>query len=93
MSASLSDGSSVSLMEAMASGLPVLVSDIPGNREWVTEENGWLFAVNDVTVIAGGDAAGGGCADGVGCDGHGEPKDGGSKGQLGRKFHASVGSV
>jgi glycosyltransferase involved in cell wall biosynthesis len=31
-------------MEALASGLPVLVSDIPGNREWITEgEQGWLF--------------------------------------------------
>lgn len=54
VSASLSDGSSVSLMEAMGSGLPVLVSDIPGNREWVTDENGWLFGVNDVTAIAEG---------------------------------------
>lgn len=44
LSASHSDGSSVSLMEAMACGLPVLVSDIPGNLEWVREgENGWLF--------------------------------------------------
>lgn len=38
------DGSSVSLMEALACGLPCLVSDIPANKEWVTEgENGWLF--------------------------------------------------
>ena len=37
LSASHSDGSSVSLMEALASGLPVLVSDIPGNREWISE--------------------------------------------------------
>ena len=35
LSASHSDGSSVSLLEAMACGLPALVSDIPGNREWV----------------------------------------------------------
>ena len=31
------DGSSVTLMEALASGLPCLVSDIPGNKEWVEE--------------------------------------------------------
>jgi glycosyltransferase involved in cell wall biosynthesis len=44
VSASRSDGSSVSLMEALASGLPALVTDIPGNREWVNRgENGWLF--------------------------------------------------
>ncbi len=44
LSASHSDGSSVSLMEALASGLPGLVSDIPGNQEWITPDvQGWLF--------------------------------------------------
>lgn len=47
------DGSSVSLMEALASGLPCLVSDIPGNREWVSEgENGWLFTDGDPDALA-----------------------------------------
>ncbi len=42
------DGSSVSLMEALACGLPVIVSDIPANREWVeTGKNGWLFPDGD----------------------------------------------
>jgi len=42
------DGSSVSLMEALASGLPCLVSDIPGNREWIEDGvNGWLFRDGD----------------------------------------------
>ena len=37
------DGTSVSLLEAMSTGLPVVVSDIPSNREWVRQdENGWL---------------------------------------------------
>jgi len=53
ISASYSDGSSVSLMEALGSGLPVLVSDIPGNKEWVDHGyNGWLFksgSVEDLT--------------------------------------------
>ena len=47
------DGSSVSLMEALACGLPCLVSDIPGNREWVIEgENGWLFPDGDADALA-----------------------------------------
>lgn len=47
------DGSSVSLMEAMGCGLPCLISDIPANKEWVTDgENGWLFADNDPAALA-----------------------------------------
>lgn len=47
------DGSSVSLMEAMASGMPVLVSDIPANREWVHDDvNGWLFRDGDAENLA-----------------------------------------
>lgn len=48
LSASHSDGSSVSLMEALACGLPALVSDIPGNKEWITPGmQGWLFRDGD----------------------------------------------
>jgi len=48
------DGSSVSLMEALASGLPCLVSDIPGNREWIRDGvNGWLFRDGAVDDLAG----------------------------------------
>ena len=47
------DGSSVSLMEALACGLPCLVSDIPANQEWVFEgENGWLFRDGNVDDLA-----------------------------------------
>jgi len=38
------DGSSVSLLEALACGRPVVVSDIPGNQEWIEQDQtGWLF--------------------------------------------------
>jgi L-malate glycosyltransferase len=53
ISASHSDGSSVSLLEALASALPVLLSDIPTNREWVTPGvQGWLFADGDWQALA-----------------------------------------
>lgn len=55
ISASHSDGSSVSLMESLASGLPVLVSDIPGNKEWIgNQEQGWLFKDNDSIALKNG---------------------------------------
>ncbi len=53
LSASHSDGTSISLLEAMACGRPVIVSDIPGNREWVTPgKNGWLFADGNPAALA-----------------------------------------
>jgi len=46
------DGSSVSLMEAMACGLPSLVSDIPANLEWVVpERNGFIFPDGDIKAL------------------------------------------
>jgi len=52
VSASHVDGSSVSLMEALACGLPCLVSDIPANKEWVSEgQNGWLFRDGNVDEL------------------------------------------
>jgi len=53
ISASHVDGSSVSLMEALACGLPALVSDIPANQEWVAEGvNGWLFPDGNVDALS-----------------------------------------
>jgi glycosyltransferase involved in cell wall biosynthesis len=47
------DGSSVSLMEALACGMPALVSDIPANKEWVSEDvNGWLYPDGNAEVLA-----------------------------------------
>lgn len=49
LSCARSDGTSISLLQAMACGLPVVVTDVPGNREWVEPgENGWLAPVDDV---------------------------------------------
>lgn len=45
-SCSHTDGTSISLLEALATGLPVVVSDLPGNREWVDPQIGaWLSPV------------------------------------------------
>ena len=44
VSASRSYGSSVSLMEALATGFICIVSDFPTNREWVDhQKSGFLF--------------------------------------------------
>ena len=46
------DGSSVSLLEALACGLPALVSDIPSNLEWVKPGiNGDIFAGGDAAML------------------------------------------
>jgi len=55
LSCSSSDGSSISLLEALAAARPVVVTDIPGNREWVTDgENGFLAPVGDCRAMADG---------------------------------------
>lgn len=44
LSASHVDGSSVALLEAMSCGCVPVVSDIPSNQEWVTDDvEGWTF--------------------------------------------------
>ena len=54
LSASHSDGTSVSLLEAMACGLPSFVTDIPGNREWIEPGlTGRWFPAGDVEELAG----------------------------------------
>lgn len=52
LSASRSDSTSLSLLEAMASGAVPVVSDIDGNREWVGEgEGAFLFAPGDAAGV------------------------------------------
>jgi glycosyltransferase involved in cell wall biosynthesis len=47
-----SDGTSVTLLEAMASGAYPIVSDLPSNREWVTREGGTVVPVREVAPLA-----------------------------------------
>lgn len=55
VSASESDGSSVSLLEALATGLACVVTDIESNAEWVTDgENGWRARSGDARAFADG---------------------------------------
>ncbi|MEA2063098.1 MAG: glycosyltransferase [Gemmatimonadota bacterium] len=53
VSTSPSEGTSTSLLEAMACGVLPVVTDIPSNRAWVTGgENGLLFPPGDVPALA-----------------------------------------
>ena len=53
VSSALSDGTSVSLLEAMACGLPVVVTNCHGNLEWVEAgKNGWLVTPGDPVALA-----------------------------------------
>ena len=53
VSPSHSDGSSISLLEALACGRPALVSDIPSNREWIYPgEAGELFVDGSVRDLS-----------------------------------------
>jgi glycosyltransferase involved in cell wall biosynthesis len=53
ISTSLDDGTSVSLLEAMASGAFPIVTDIPSNREWISDgENGFLVPIDQERFLA-----------------------------------------
>lgn len=47
------DGTSISLLQAMAVGLPCVVTDIASNHEWVIEgDNGLFFGAGNSTMLA-----------------------------------------
>lgn len=48
VSTSSVDGTSISLLEAMACSVPAFVTRIPGNAQWITDDTGWAFDVGDV---------------------------------------------
>jgi glycosyltransferase involved in cell wall biosynthesis len=53
VSTSLYDGTSVSLLEALAAGAFPVVTDIPSNREWITNaENGFLVPIGNEYILA-----------------------------------------
>ncbi len=53
VSTSLYDGTSVSLLEAMATGTFPVVTNIPANREWIEEgKNGFLIPTDEEAILA-----------------------------------------
>jgi glycosyltransferase involved in cell wall biosynthesis len=53
VSPSFIDSTSVSLLEAMACGLPPITTDIPGNKEWVKDGvNGFLYPPKDHEALS-----------------------------------------
>jgi glycosyltransferase involved in cell wall biosynthesis len=51
VSPSISDGTSLSLLEAMACGLGLIVTDVPAIKEWVTDDNGLMVKIDNVKEL------------------------------------------
>jgi glycosyltransferase involved in cell wall biosynthesis len=52
ISTSLSDGTSLSLLEAMAMGLGIIVTAVPSIKEWINGENGFVVPIGGRQKIA-----------------------------------------
>ena len=53
VSAAISDGTSISLLEAMAGGVPPIVTNIESNREWVVDDQtGFTFETGNAGELA-----------------------------------------
>ena len=53
VSASRSDGTSISLLEAMSAGMICVISDFPSNKEWIEDGvNGYTFTNNSPMSLA-----------------------------------------
>lgn len=48
-----SDATSVSVLESMSCGLPVVASDLPANRQWLSADDGVLVPEGDPQALAG----------------------------------------
>jgi glycosyltransferase involved in cell wall biosynthesis len=47
-----SDATSVSLLESMACGVPVVASDLPANRRWIDADSGLIVPPRDAAALA-----------------------------------------
>ncbi|WP_306563921.1 glycosyltransferase [Aquabacterium sp.] len=47
-----SDATSVSVLESMACGLPIIASDLPANHQWIDAQGGWIVPVRDVDALS-----------------------------------------
>jgi glycosyltransferase involved in cell wall biosynthesis len=46
-----SDATSVSVLESMACGLPIVASDLPANRQWIDDQGGCIVPVRDAQAL------------------------------------------
>jgi len=51
LSVPTSDATSVSVLESMACGLPIVASDLPANRQWLDARGGWIVPLRDASGI------------------------------------------